>query len=583
MSKRSTRKPTFMTILAALVALFLLAAPALAGPGGPGNGKGQEKSQEAKDKNKDDDRASESKDNDGDADNDESTEYTEDTDNDGVDNDDDPTPSSHPSGKDRYEENGKSGNQGKAESHPDDSKGPQRFEGERGADKPNGPGGEDIYDQDGNNGCGNDQDFDDDNNGHCGGKVKSDSPPVPGDQGGNLACPSGTTTFKIDGNPVGGRYSDGTLTVTVTGNNGTSFSWTSNQVVNSVVVKGGPTARLNGGGTSGIAVAPYNPNSGGLYGISHVSFCYVPTTVGGNPPLECEEDCSPPGCKKNCDPPEGGGNISCPSGTTTYKIDSNPANGTYTSGPLTVTISGNTGTSFSWSSNIPVQSVIVKGGPASRINLGGTSGIAASALNPNSGKLYEISHVSFCYTPVTVSPSPTPTPSVLPTVIPSPTPTCTPGTPGCPSGDKITICHATGSSTNPFVTITIDVEGLNGHGDHEGDIIPMPPGGCPIGPDVLPTPPITNPTPPDEVLPTPPITNPTPPLDKDDSEPDDEVLDSIDTNIPPGPEVLPNLEVAGPGPGVLPFTGGAVLPFLLSGLGLLMSGLLLIRRGRGDE
>jgi hypothetical protein len=43
----------------------------------------------------------------------------------------------------------------------------------------------------------------------------------------------------------------------------------------------------------------------------------------------------------------------------------------------------------------------------------------------------------------------------------------------------ITICHATGSATNPFVEITIDENGLNGHGDHPDDIIPAPAGGCP--------------------------------------------------------------------------------------------------------
>ena len=116
-------------------------------------------------------------DHDGDAGND-STGYTEDSDNDGRDNDGDnpstageesyPNPSRHPSGKDRYIENGGSGNQGRSESNPDDSKGPMRYEGTQGDDKPNGPGGTDIYDQDGNNGCGNDQDFDDDNNGWCG-------------------------------------------------------------------------------------------------------------------------------------------------------------------------------------------------------------------------------------------------------------------------------------------------------------------------------------------------------------------------------------------------------------------------------
>jgi hypothetical protein len=56
-----------------------------------------------------------------------------------------------------------------------------------------------------------------------------------------------------------------------------------------------------------------------------------------------------------------------------------------------------------------------------------------------------------------------------------------------PAG-KITICHATKSHTNPYVEITISVNGLHGHGPaedphhHDGswkDIIPAPAGGCP--------------------------------------------------------------------------------------------------------
>ena len=43
--------------------------------------------------------------------------------------------------------------------------------------------------------------------------------------------------------------------------------------------------------------------------------------------------------------------------------------------------------------------------------------------------------------------------------------------------DEITICHATGSATNPFVILTIDRSGLNGHADHAGDIIPAPANG----------------------------------------------------------------------------------------------------------
>lgn len=56
---------------------------------------------------------------------------------------------------------------------------------------------------------------------------------------------------------------------------------------------------------------------------------------------------------------------------------------------------------------------------------------------------------------------------------------------GCPDDlldivdKKITICHATGSEKNPYVEITVSINGLNGHGNHEGDIIPAAPGSCP--------------------------------------------------------------------------------------------------------
>ena len=59
---------------------------------------------------------------------------------------------------------------------------------------------------------------------------------------------------------------------------------------------------------------------------------------------------------------------------------------------------------------------------------------------------------------------------------------------GCPTipleieDGKITICHATGSETNPYNEITVSVNGLNGHGKHAGDIIPAPDGGCPTIP-----------------------------------------------------------------------------------------------------
>lgn len=55
------------------------------------------------------------------------------------------------------------------------------------------------------------------------------------------------------------------------------------------------------------------------------------------------------------------------------------------------------------------------------------------------------------------------------------------GTPAhATTNEKVTICHATGSATNPYVQITISENGLKGHGDHEGDIIPAPADGCPL-------------------------------------------------------------------------------------------------------
>ena len=81
-------------------------------------------------------------------------------------------PSLHPSGNNRYIENGKSGTQGKAASDPD---GLYNY----GVDQFGLGGGLYLSDQDGNNGCGNDQDFEDDNNGLCGRTIAT--------------CPIGTT------------------------------------------------------------------------------------------------------------------------------------------------------------------------------------------------------------------------------------------------------------------------------------------------------------------------------------------------------------------------------------------------------
>ena len=46
--------------------------------------------------------------------------------------------------------------------------------------------------------------------------------------------------------------------------------------------------------------------------------------------------------------------------------------------------------------------------------------------------------------------------------------------------NKITICHKTGSAKNPYIEISVANDAVNdGHGSHEGDIIPASESGCP--------------------------------------------------------------------------------------------------------
>lgn len=48
-----------------------------------------------------------------------------------------------------------------------------------------------------------------------------------------------------------------------------------------------------------------------------------------------------------------------------------------------------------------------------------------------------------------------------------------------PQGDMVTICHATGSSFNPYSVMTLGTAELTGHAGHAGDITPAPSDGCP--------------------------------------------------------------------------------------------------------
>ena len=60
------------------------------------------------------------------------------------------------------------------------------------------------------------------------------------------------------------------------------------------------------------------------------------------------------------------------------------------------------------------------------------------------------------------------------------------GDKGDDNDKKVSICHATGSESNPYAHITVSenaVNGNGGHASHEGDLIPAPAYGCPGGKD----------------------------------------------------------------------------------------------------
>ena len=109
------------------------------------------------------------------------------------------------------------------------------------------------------------------------------------------------------------------------------------------------------------------------------------------------------------------------------KIDGMPANGTY--GEITIyDVSGQT---FSWSSTVPVDAVLVKAGSDNHAvyvyapTAGSAESMGDTALTHGPSQ-QGTSHVSFCYDTSNPTPTPTPTPVVTPTPTPVVTPTPTP-------------------------------------------------------------------------------------------------------------------------------------------------------------
>jgi uncharacterized repeat protein (TIGR01451 family) len=116
-----------------------------------------------------------------------------------------------------------------------------------------------------------------------------------------------------------------------------------------------------------------------------------------------------------------GANDNCAElGDSEFELRVQPvADGTYGDGTLSVTIDvrdTSAGQVFDFTSNIPVDSVFVKGGPVGNFYDYDPSASADTGLhapvNPNNGLYYGLSHISFCYsrvpsTDVTVSANPT--------------------------------------------------------------------------------------------------------------------------------------------------------------------------------
>jgi len=157
---------------------------------------------------------------------------------------------------------------------------------------------------------------------------------------------------------------------------------------------------------------------------------------------------------------------------------------------------------------------------------------------------------------------------------------------------KVTICHATSSETNPWVTITVARAALKAHEGH-GDLIPAPPGGCPV--PVVVVPPVDVPVDPiDPVDPVDPIDPPTeepvdPPVDvPEEPTPETPVEEPTEPEIPVATSETPVEEVpAAFVPQQLPtlpatelaYTGGSS-PLIPAGVAslLMAAGAFLLRR-----
>ena len=179
----------------------------------------------------------------------------------------------------------------------------------------------------------------------------------------------------------------------------------------------------------------------------------------------------------------------------TLTIDAGSFNASYagsaTPPTITSTASAGAGTKQYSSSTTSVCTINSSTGVVTFVDAG-TCTIAATISSSGNYGAATATSISFTITsspPTTSTTSSTTTTSTTTTTVASTTTTTVRATPNATSttvaqlivnnSRRISICHATSSATNPYVLITVDRNGLNGHDRHAGDIIPAPAGGCP--------------------------------------------------------------------------------------------------------
>ena len=148
-----------------------------------------------------------------------------------------------------------------------------------------------------------------------------------------------------------------------------------------------------------------------------------------------------------------------PEGATWIELKVEPVeDGTFSDGTLTVTIDvrdTDDGPVFDWTSNIGVDAVFVKGGPGGLLYVydppaesTGDTGLHAP-VNPNNGKFFGLSHVSFCYDKDQATTTTTEAPTTTSTTMASTTSTTVAPT------TSTTVAPSTTTTVKPTTTTTV--------------------------------------------------------------------------------------------------------------------------------